>query len=653
MSHSYLSDFISRDLQNKISLQDRERIKLAKQVLDETLSKTAHIPVVTSVSIGAAVCSFKARLIEAIGVVKDQYVFKDRIMGEGSDLHKILAVASLLYFNKGYSIPESVKTALDDVRQHLRKTSVDQDDGKLFIDAVQLFEALVQNLDKFAKVLNVERDRLEPVVEQTLIDYDVHLRGIPDLILEDKKTKKAIVVEWKTGGYGTPSEYERAQVLAYAVLEARRLGYPVEELESAIIGTLDDEGRVKGFSVLPVIIRISARGEIYPHPALAPPLKVRERYKELKDILRRILIEAEHLTVLLTNQRELTGVDPEDLKISLPSNPSVKVNVLRYTPSILRRGVPKTQNTWPCVSRNKKPICEYIEPCKFYFGEFGEKEDYERILWGLRFEALGEREKMLAIYRGLHEFFKYNILLKKLDVNKTLDQICSPEGYVCKGIIVVLANPPKINIAERFHKRRLCKEMIVLRDDKELFNGRLDIIEKIDIREDGGVVRALRRVENHEKDVEHGFVPRVIREGTPVLLSLMDSWSPLLSTSIFGRIDEVRFMENHIEYQIGFPSRLLELQKHLFRYYIDKSLQGRFLMSEVNVDLTKADLESIDALQRSLRKKIKDGDVEMNKLHPMELNAPKEQERKLQVEYGEVVASFENILRKILTRKKR
>lgn len=651
MPHSYLGELIDREFKNKTSPQDYQKIEMAREVLRETLTKTAHVPVVTSVAIGAAHCSFKAKLIEAIGVIKDQYVFKDKIMGEGSNLHKILAIASLLYFNKGLSITQSIREAINDVKQHLTSRS-GLNEERLTNDAVKLFETLIKNLQIFEKNLDVREGQLKPVVEQTLIDFDVHLRGIPDLILEDRKARKAVVVEWKTGGSDTPSNYERAQVIAYAILEARRLGYSIEELERVIIGTLDDTGRVKEYSILPVIIRATTKGELYPHPALAPQDKVKERFEEFKNLLRKILIEAEHLTVLLTHQKSLTGVNPDVLKIPLPNNPDIKVNILRYTPPILPRGTPKTQDSWPCVSKKKKPICEYIEPCKFYFGRFGEKEDYERILWGLRFEALNYREKMLSVYRGLHDFFKFYVFFKNFDVDKIIGELSDSDGSKCMGIIVDLARPYEEKISSKYGKRRLCKDIIILRDKQELFNGRVDIVEKIEIGEDGEIVYVKRRIAKYEKDSEHGFMPRVVREGSPILISLMDSWSPLLSTSIFGRVDNVRYIGDNIEYQIGFPSRLLELQKNLLKHYVERSLEGRFLMAEINVDLTKADLETIDALQRSLKSKSRELPTEEAKLHSMEDRVLEKQKRKLRSEYGDIDATFDSILRKVLSRKK-
>ncbi|MEM0348077.1 MAG: PD-(D/E)XK nuclease family protein [Zestosphaera sp.] len=647
---SLFAKYIEGDLSKNISPNDSERLKEALKVLEEILSKTAHVPTVTSVAIGAALCSFKARLIEAIGAIKKQHVhvFKDRIMGEGSDIHRVLALASLLYFKEGHSIPKSVKKSIEELGS--QREFIKNQGDHLLKEAIKLLEYLINQLPSWTKLLGVELKNLNPIVEQTLIDYEVRLRGIPDLILEDCKNRKAIVIEWKTGGSRTPYNYEIAQVLAYAILEARRLGYPPEELERVILGHLDDDGSVRDFSILPVIIRPTYQGEIYPHPSLAPPNKVRKRYDEMKNLIQRILIEADHLTVLLTNQKELTGKDPEDLRVTLLDK-GIDVNVLRYTPHILKRGVPKEQKTWPCANKKGKVICEYNDACRFYFGEFGKKEDYERILWGLRFEALGKREEMLAVYRGLHEFFRYNLFIKKLQVEEVLKKL--QEG---NGIIVELDVSPKVNLSTRYDGKSICREILVLRGSKELFRGGLDVIESVNVDVDRGIIIASRKVHEYEKKTKYGFLPRLIREGAPVMLSFMDSWSPLLSTNIFGRVDSVNIRGEDIEYELGFPSRLLELQRCVFAHYIRNDLIGKYLLAEVNVDLTRADLESIDAIHRCLDKcrslGVKDIKEEIDRDELMkELKILKVTKKRLSRELGEDT-SLGLILREILARKR-
>lgn len=593
MIRTHFSNYLMEHLRERVHRDDIPRLEMSLEVLRDTLSKTAHIPVASTVATGAALCAFRARLIEAIGAVRTPNPLKDRVSGEGSWLHKVLGLSSLLYFldgNQLYSINKCVDLAIDSIRSLDQKDH--QDLEALREKATRLLTQLVKNLQMITDLLGTRPERLTPIVEQLLLDYEVHLRGIPDLILEDQERKKAIVVEWKTGD-GTPSKYEMAQVMAYAILEARRLGYQPEHIKSVVLGKLQD-GSVVGFSIIPIIIRdIKRSGEIYPHPALAPREKIARRYREMEELIDKLLIEAEHLTVLLTNQKKLVGIDPEDLKVRIEHEGSVHYyNPLRYTPIVLPRGVPRRQDNYPCVSKSKEPVCNYLEACKFYFGSFDQKERYEKILWGLRFEALDEREKNLAVYRGLHESFKYMIEIKRMSPSDVLAKIS--EGH---GIEVHLGSPVKCDLNENLHGK-----ILVYRDNSILTEKNIDVIEEIYF--DGGSLYAKRKIRGFE-DSKHQeiAIPTIIREGAPVIISLMDSWSPLLSISYFLRVDDVDIDDDQVVYSLGLPSRIFEFQEIVIKKTIQGRKIGKFLMAEVDVDLTRADLETLDAFHRTLKRK--------------------------------------------------
>ncbi|MEM2068725.1 MAG: hypothetical protein QXY32_03245, partial [Nitrososphaerota archaeon] len=80
----------------------------------------------------------------------------------------------------------------------------------------------------------------------------------------------------------------------------------------------------------------------------------------------------------------------------------------------------------------------------------------------------------------------------------------------------------------------------------------------------------------------------------------------LLSIGTCGRIDEVEVKEekNGVEYIIGLPSSALRYSMAIFREYLNIYPEKRkdILIFEINVDLLGAELQSIDAMQRMIKK---------------------------------------------------
>jgi len=543
-------------------INDKRKIDEILQALNKILSSTGHLPTAHSVARGVGYCYFYARLSELIGVRG----YKESVSGKGSDIHRVVGLALLDYISDG--MPEPIESKLE---EYVNKAL---DDLKLF-----------------------------PVVEQQFVDYDLHIRGAPDAILEDKKSKKAIVIEWKTSGV-TPWNYEKVQVLTYALLEAIRLGYDdLRDAINAILGKLQMKGKryvVKDFKILPVIIRPAGSGELYPHPALAPQEKIKERYKEIEEYLHKIPIMAEHLTVLLTDIRRLTGRELEEFKIPHPAKKGVKANVLTLMPlpDKLSRGSPREQNRFPCVSRSGSPICNLTRPCKFYYGrEINEWEAYERTLWGVRFDVLHEKEKNLLTYKALYHIFRQK---EKEDVLEKLKKGC--------GLFFKI--PDEVFLMETFDRKKATKKLIAEREvyclsyyaklsrSKDMTQKRLDILDYVKFVD--GRIEGYRQIEEYERNDD---IIYVIGEGKPVLLSTLDANIPLLSINVFCRVDEVNVEDNKVYYIFSAPSKILEYQMLLFGRYINsyEHLRRNILIAEIDVDLTRLDLEAIDALQRYLK----------------------------------------------------
>lgn len=601
-----LEDYIEKLMSD--SGIDSITIRKAKLALMRSLIVTGHIPAAYSIARGAGYCSFYARLCEAVGA-SGGYL-RDKIVGKGSDIHKIVGLTALNLFMKHEYDPSSslLLSRLEEVVDELEKERlIREDDEDKLLETIEisylLLSKLFMSLPQICSALGVNVNNLFPIVEQQFLDYDLHIRGSPDLILEDQKEKKAIVIEWKTSP--RPSSLsEKAQVICYALLEAKRLGYgkgkirPGKELINVILGKLVDNG-VEGVKVLPVIIRPIQRGELEPHPLLAPSSKVIERYQKMEKILADVLVEAQHLTMLLTNQERITGTKPDMFLIPLSGRKNVKINILRYTPRQLRRGKPREQTKYPCaVNEGKTPICDLQSACRFYYArDIGEREEYERILWGLRYQVFDEKERSLLIYKALHHIFeqysKNEILMKFKSGN---------------GIMFVANFPPSVSFVEKifsaFQSKLLRGKILIRRviydhygtPFTEDVEKKVEILDKVEV--EGEDLVGSREIRDYEKDNLY-----VINEGIPVFITPLDGITPLLSINLFGRVDEIDVENGRVKYIIGIPSKLLNYQKLLFIKILkmNKLFQENLLMVEADVDLTRMDLNALDALQRFLK----------------------------------------------------
>lgn len=571
----------------------------AKNVIDRALQLTGHLPSIHGVSRGAGYCSFYARLTEFIGA--KGYV-SSGLSGKGRDEHKVLALASLELFtnwsryssNISKAVEEAVENAMHELDSRGLLILHDEDveeRARLHEVSRELLLKLCTSLPRLCSILDIGVKGLTPIVEQQLLDYRFYLRGSPDLILEDREQKKAIVVEWKTTE-GTPSEHEEAQVIAYAILEARRLGCKtLEQVENYLLG--DFESEFRGIKVLPVIIR-PGEGELRPHPLLAPISKREERLRRFKEILYNVVLEAQHLTFLLTNVRQLLGVEPKDFLVPLPGSPDKSINALTHIPQQLRSraGRPASRDRYPCVSKRGKRLCSLYTACGFYFGEraYGEKEDYETILWGLRYEVLANRERSLMVYRALQNLFES---YRKDDIFRALKKGSS---FTCS----ITHSISRVDEDVRWHGRlraiRWNKMM-----EEETVDKRIDVIDEVEVVEN--YLKCRRAV----RDYEERSMLQVIVEGRSVLLTPLDANDPLLSVKLFGRVDEVNVVDDDkgkfVEYVLSVPSRLLEFQKLIFSKYLslNENYCRDLLMVEVDVDLTHMDLEALDVLQRALK----------------------------------------------------
>ena len=548
------------------------------------LSATGHIPVAYNVARGAGFCAYFARLVEAIGV---REAVSTRISGKGRDVHKVLGLASLHIFRDKILPPQSIRLdeSINYAATILRRvnSSTHLDNESLNIARVML-QNLITNIPRFLQILDANNEPFIPIVEQQLADYEVHIRGVPDLILENREQRKAIVVEWKTSRE-TPAHWEEAQVLAYSLLAARRLGFETKEAIEAILGRLNSSEIFEDVHVLPVIIRptTTERAIIKPHPALSglTGIALREYIQEFRRLLYNVVVEAEHLTLLNTNISSLTSVEESNQarrRCVAVTQDGHEVFSLRYTPRQLPRGRPEEQQTFPCT------VCpESIrEACSFYFGRgFGKLDEFDKAMWALRFKAYEKLESILLTYKAIHEIFS------KKGRDNVIDWLKQGMKIIWDGVYPRLENkrPPSIEV---YRKGRLFSRI------------RIDLLEDFDGFDTDVRTLVVRRP---LREFEREDLPAVLYEDKTAMLVLLDVDNPLLAPNLFCRVEEVYVGEREVKYTLGLPSAVFDYQYHLLRSYVEDNVidDYQILLVEVGANLLHLELKAIDIMQRAMR----------------------------------------------------
>jgi hypothetical protein len=645
---SYIKDLIPQN----------QNILVCKDLIGEALKCTCHVARVRSIAYAAGFCAYYARMIEKIGVFE---VVKESISGKGKALHKILALASQSLFSK-YSLTDIMKNK--EVIKQVIDEAVDALDiekgvmikggyrvvNPIITDSYVMMSQLLEALSRLYSKKLVGA-KLFPLVEQEFIDFDDHMYGTPDLILEDLDRGKAVVVEWKSYiSEGSKwSDVDIAQVVAYSIMEARRLGIRgLGDVFEAILGT--DRDTVKEIAkiinrwkrramtsekadelivkfvekakrdvelklrVIPIIITSSEN--FPPHPLMYKndiAINYARRLLKLYETLRRVIIAADHLTLQLTNAEKLLAEIRrqkwDEVRKSLDCCKTKEgFYAFNYTPCrFLRCGKPIEQGKWPCRSKRGKQICPFAGengPCKFYFGH-REKEEYDIVMWKLRYKVFEEKERCLLSYRAI------DILFKKMGLTWIFDNSI---GKSCKGFIIDIAGETAYVDREptvTFYIR-------VLRGGGDLDKIRFDIadLNNVDVEtEDEGIVirRKLRDIE-----VEKGLVG-VIKKGSVATYIITPQLStPLLTVNSFLMVGDCDVEGEDIVYHLYNPSPFLNLIYELFKRYIRilkrYKCNAKLLLFEANTNLTLMELRAIDALHRFIAL-IKEKGEELAKQH--------------------------------------
>jgi hypothetical protein len=362
--------------------------------LKEGLRASSHLVKAVSVARAVGRCPFEARLIEVMGA-SDLAASTSVFPGKGQSVHQVLAVAvprlfvdfiAVREFDKALGAVENYVNAAYNELREARVPPLEEEARTTRGDAVirsavemaRVFVQFMRQLDA-KQVLDVSEARVR--AELQLFDYKMHVRGVPDLVVEEPAKRRAVVVEWKTSlgmeGGATPSPDEIAQGYVYSIMVAHRLGFK------------DGAKAVEECAVFPVVIRDKGRKNPY---SISRCFKTANstRLSEEK-ILKEIKLAATHLILSMLNLKKVdSSWDREKEKALCGSGGKV---VFRYVPEALRnKGYtlnPHVNTNYPCGS------CRLREACKFYLFSKQNPDEVHQLAWRTRYRVYGVRENAL------------------------------------------------------------------------------------------------------------------------------------------------------------------------------------------------------------------------------------------------------------------
>ena len=108
-------------------------------------------------------------------------------------------------------------------------------------DAAAMLENAARFVSEVSGRIGLDLKRARVYSEMQLISYRLHVWGVLDALVEDPYSRRALVIEWKSGVENGKApavhDWELAQVHVYALMEADRLGYG-EPKEAVLRGIL-------------------------------------------------------------------------------------------------------------------------------------------------------------------------------------------------------------------------------------------------------------------------------------------------------------------------------------------------------------------------------------------------------------------------------
>jgi len=528
----------------------------------EVLDKTSHLVKARSVAYAASFCVYAARLAEAMGVTG---FWHSILPGKGSLVHKLLAVAFPLMIlenreklarGPSHALPRDAAGYIEEAEKRLESADIpitDEAERRVLDAARRDAAAMLENAARFVSEasnrVGLDLMRARVYSEMQLISYRLHVWGVLDALVEDPYSRRALVVEWKSGVENgkapTVHDWELAQVHVYALMEADRLGY--EDPKDAVL---------KGY-VVPAIVKPRGR---YPVYSISPKYKTSERRESLEELLDNVVLAAEHLTLIVCNVQELVGREA-DVLCRIKGYRGRLISAFRKVPEGLRGGNPKNEVLrWPCKA------CNMREECLFYIYSSEEPDELDRLAWKTRHAIYKVRENALEPYKALREFL----------AGEDIWRLPSEE------------------------RSRLVEEAVQRLAGKLGTGNRFDVFEEAYATGSGLVL--LRKAREYEERQERVMT---VREGKPVAVFFgeMHVRDPLLLLTYTGRVGEVSIEGSELSVHVCAPNITSKLTDVLFELYLSKwpELSTAVLALETNVDLTQLELKAIDAFQRGTK----------------------------------------------------
>ncbi|MCG2865561.1 MAG: hypothetical protein L7H04_06800 [Vulcanisaeta sp.] len=586
----------------------------------EAYIRTSHVVKATAVAWGSGFCSFASRLMSALGARK---VASGNLPGKGSNIHKLLSIASIEYLNEwkqGIAGLDDLQRVVSESLSKLRGLVQvnDKEREEILTKAQKMLYNLLYllPLPQALLLLGIRPEDygdLRFYAENEMIDYRLHIWGVPDLVIEHPRLKKAIVVEWKTDEK-TPTEVEKSQAYIYAMLEAIRLGHG-ETFNDLIEAIAPSD--VSNTKVLPIIIRPNAAYSDHPlFPVGVREPNNKELHEKVRERIEKMVVATAHLTILLMDVDTLLYGSKSGSKVEgtrercVVSCNSGTYYIFRYTPSLLPHGYPMHQMengeyVYPCIvcpfsNKNSK-----LQECSFYFGSGSfDKNKLDKLLWAYRFKVYRNRDRDMIAYRVLYELADHVNTLSgferylysgryagfRVDLDRESIERVGIGGGVCGTIEVSFNN------------------LGIIR--KRVRVGVYDIDSSHSIYEGLILRRKLMPCEDLSSET-----PRISLPRRAVLVTLIEDHVkyPTLGLSLFGRVEKTLLpgeededsgveCDNDKVCVIVTPiSPYLRLPFKIFSYYINEYGLNKALVVEADADLTNIELRTLHSLHLTLK----------------------------------------------------
>jgi hypothetical protein len=597
------------------------------------LTRTTHLAKASSVAIAAGFCPYAARLTEWIGVKGVWLSIKQNLPGKGEDMHKVLSIAFPEVF---YEVFSRSNVKIDQLSNKIRG-SVDSAIGylsKLGVIKQELPRNEVEEFMKRAilglliaeKHLEFDLNKAKVFTEMQMISYGFNLWGVPDVIIEDQKSRRAIVIEWKTGSPEV-RERDKVQVYSYALLEFERLGHitPEHTLDTILKEAVTTDP--KQTKVYPMIVRPRIQTTNYyyysDYPALPQGTRktTNELTEEVRERIKKILLSSYFISILVSGL-SLAGIDYEEVRktcnIYVPSNNEKRVGGLAFNfiPLRLRRFAPAN-----CVLM-QRGTCPWADFCELYFVNL-EHSEIDAEMWKFRYRTIAKHLRDLASYKALYE------LSYRFGLDKLVDNINRGYGFrviinMRNSIINTSTSKDDIIVDTIAKPAELEVKGTTERGECTLFNGRIDIFEfdldesneydedvlilrrkfrRFECTDLGASIRSLFEIASSERK------PRTIRLRKPVQIFVIEPHVNQLTLmhNIFARIDDVKYDydKEEVTLLVRPISWALKLPFLLFKKWLRTfSSESRYtaLVVEANADLTHIELEALGALHTIMKR---------------------------------------------------